>query len=105
MSTVLEDAAKLATDQTLFGPLTAAIVRYAMEVIDEDPETEDHGQRLVLAYQVLHSPEQYVSRFAWAVSTNPTIVAKWGDDDFEGAFNDLQYVVNTIWSPVAGAGL
>ncbi len=105
MPTVLEEAAALASDNRLRGPLTAALVRCAIGVIEEDPETEDHGPRLTLAYQVLRNPQDYVDRFAWAVSSNPTLVGKWGDEDFEGAFNDLQYVVNTVWPAVSGAGL
>lgn len=100
--TALEDAAALATDSRLIGPLTAAIVRAAVDILAEDVEAPNHGERASLARQLVQEPGAYQERFAWAVSTNPAVVGDWAAGNLDAAFDSLQYVVDTVWDHIAG---
>jgi hypothetical protein len=102
MTTTLEDAAAFATDPEVKGPLTASIETAAVSISNEDPLTARHNERAALAYQVLKNPQFMVEQFAWAVSTNATVVAKWTSGDKEGAINDFGFVVATVWDALAG---
>ncbi len=97
----LQDAAEMAQDDRLRGPVQAAIITAALNIINEDPTVEDHQHRYYLAQRVLREPQGYVDRFCWAVSTNSTIRGKWSDDDIDGALGDLQYVVDSVWDAFA----
>lgn len=97
----LQDSAEMAQDQRLRGPVQAAIITAGLNIINEDPATEDHVYRYALAQRVLREPQGYVERFAWAVSTNPTILSKWAGDDVDGALGDLQYVTDSVWDAFA----
>ncbi len=97
----LQDAADMAQDPRLFAPLTAGVVKAAVNVINEDEETENHEPRVNLARRVLMEPELHARRFQWAVPTNATVLAKWAADDIEGALGDLQFVVNSLWDAFA----
>ncbi len=97
----LRDAAEMAQDGRLRGPLQAAIITASINIINEDPNAEDHEHRVILAQRVLREPNAFVERFAWAVATNATIRGKWADEDYDGAYGDLQYVVDSVWNAFA----
>jgi hypothetical protein len=44
----------------------------------------------------------FVSAFAWAIATNPAVTTKWANEDYDEAFDDLPYVISTVWDAVAG---
>ncbi len=97
----LRDAAEMAQDSQLRGPVQAAIITAALNIINEDPNAEDHQHRYILAQRVLREPQGFVERFSWAVATNSTIRGKWADDDIDGALGDLQFVVDSVWDAFA----
>lgn len=97
----LQDAADMAQDGRLRGPVQAGIITAALNIINEDPNVEDHWHRHVLAQRVLREPHAYVDRFMWAVSTNSTVRGKWVDDDIDGALGDLQFVIDSVWDAFA----
>ncbi len=98
----LEKAHHFATDPRLVGPLTAALTRAAVNIANEDPATDNHVERARQAIEIIENPNVYVQRFAWAVSTNETVVNAWADGDREQAFSDLQYVTDSVFNAVAG---
>ncbi len=102
MSNALSDAAAYAQDGALVGPLTAAIERAAIAIVNEDPNTDGHELRKTLARAIVQDPARYVTTFAWATSTNSTVVGKWSAGDIDGALGDLDYVIATVWNAVAG---
>jgi len=96
-------AAFFARDPAVRAPLTAAITATAIMVANEDPSTPLHEPRVELAHRVLVHPASMVDQFAWAISTNPTVVDKWAAGDNEGAIGDFSYVITTIWDALAEA--
>ncbi len=98
----LEKAHHFATDPRLVGPLTAALTRAAVNIANEDPTTDHHAERARMAIEIIENPNLYVQRFAWAVSTNETVVNAWADGDRDQAFSDLQFVTNGVFNAVAG---
>jgi hypothetical protein len=99
----LNESAAYATDNDLVLPLTAAIVQAAISITYEDADTPSHGERKALAGRVLTNPGGMVAAFAWATSSNPTVVDKWTAGDQAGALGDMSYVLGTVWDAVAGA--
>lgn len=99
----LSDAATFATDPDLQPVLAAAMARSAVEIYNEDPDTEGHDARKRMASAVLANPPGLVATFAWALSTNATVVGKWINGDQTGAEGDFAFVLGSIWDAVAGA--
>lgn len=99
----LADAAAFARDDEVHDPLTAAVVAAAIAIMYEDGATPHHGERTALATQVLRNPSSITDAFAWALSTNTTVVDKWNNGDHAGAISDFPYVISTVWDAIAGA--
>ncbi len=95
----LADAAEFAQDPALHGPLTVAVATAAVNIMNEDPNTNHHATRVALARHILGNPGAYADRFRYVVATNPTIVAH---PDIESALGDLQYVVDSVYNAMAG---
>lgn len=100
--TLLENAANFANDGAILGPITAAITRAAVSILNEDPTTAHHTERANLAAAVMGEPSGYAYRFAWAVSTNDVVANNHAAGNMEAVFGDIQFVVSTIWDSVAG---
>ncbi len=98
----LEKAHHFAVDPRIVGPLTAALTRAAIDIAAEDPATAHHVERARTAVAIIENPNTWVQRFAWAVSTNTTVVDAWASGNHEQAFSDLQYVTNGVFNAVAG---
>lgn len=97
----LTDSANFAQDIKARGVIIAAYTQAAVSITFEDETLPNHAERLELAHQVLTSPPMLQEPFAWAVSTNQTVVDKWAAGDYESAAGDLPYVISTIWDAVA----
>lgn len=98
----LTDAANFAGDLTVRPPLIAGMVQAAVNIMAESGTTADHTQRVALAIQIMRSPNALVDPFAWAVSTNPTVVDEWTTGNRAGAINDFAYAIASVWNAVAG---
>jgi hypothetical protein len=99
----LAERARFATDDDLRTALTAAVYGAAVNVMSEPGDTPDHLQRADLARRVLTGfPTEYIDRFAWAASTNATVVDQWITNDRAGAYSSLDFVISTVWNAVAG---
>lgn len=78
MSTRL-DQFKLATHPDTVAIVTASLMGAREDIVNEDPETPNHENRIVLANTVLFEVGQLdqptIRTFAWLVARNPTILA------------------------------
>lgn len=99
----LQDCANFAQDPSLQGPLLAAIASAAVQIMSEAGTTQFHDQRVALATTALRSPMSVVDSFAWAVSTNTTIVDEWEQNNRTQAYSDIPFGVSSVWNAVAGA--
>ena len=76
-----------------------AISNAAYNVLNEDPGTANHANRIVWANNALDNPERMMSLEMSLVVQNPTIQAE-GDN---AADSDIQFVVNGLVDPYANA--
>lgn len=98
----LQQAADFAADPRLREPMTAAVVRAAVDIMAEQAATEGHELRVALAHYILLNPAGAWERFAWPLSTNATVVATWATGNIDGAVNDFPFAVASLWDAVAG---
>lgn len=104
--TALDDAATFAADPALIPPLTAALVQAAVSIGNEDPTTHGHLRRANLAYTILNTPTGPVGQaFAWAMSTNSTVVSEWTAGNYASAQGDFAFVIASVWDAIAGTSL
>lgn len=82
-------------------PLRAAVATAAVQIINEDPTTALHAERVALAKRCLRDPGSITDTFAWVVTTNQTVVDKWAAGDVAGAWGDVPFVISTIWDALA----
>ena len=74
-----------------------AVVTAAGQIINEDPSTPDHANRIVWANWAIPNSSVAWQPFAWPVANNPSIVAKVTEDPSGGTVpdTDVQFVVNS----------
>ena len=77
---------------------TAAIAKAATDVLNEDPGTANHANRLVWAGSALDNATAMAERMMWGVLSNATIQAN-GESSTD---NDIQFVVNSLIDSYAG---
>ena len=90
-----QEQVNLAMTPAFIARVQAAMVKSAIAVSSENPETPAHVTRVQWATQVLRDPMHYATRMAFGVAANPTITAESGD-------NDIEFTVNSVWNAYAG---
>jgi len=100
-----DERAMWAGNTTLLARVLMAIVRAAIDVTNEDPNADNHNARIILANNVLRSPEAYARLIVYGILNNANVGTGTSDpiqnnDDGDGA---LQYVTNQLWDSYAGA--
>jgi hypothetical protein len=99
MATYL-DIYNLQYTETLLRQRTqVAISHAANDVINEDPATANHANRIVWANEVLANPERMMNLEMSLVVQNPTIETEGNN----ATDNDIQFVVNGLVNPYANA--
>jgi len=88
--TDIYDAAVVA-DSTLRKKITVAVQKAATDIVNEDPQTAQHSQRLAWARAVLRDPVVWSGKVVWVILQNPTIAAA----PASATDNDVQFVVNS----------
>ena len=73
MALTLKDQIALARDPRFLDQVQQALVVVAGTISAEVNATPNHDNRARLSNQVKNSPEQYVTRFAYGVATDPAI--------------------------------
>lgn len=71
------------------------MVKSAIAVSNEKPDTPGYATRVQWATQVLRDPAHYAARMAYGVAANPSIAVVSTD-------NDIEFTVNSIWNAYAG---
>ena len=85
----------LAMMPTFVARVQAAMVKSAIAVSSEDPETPAYVTRVQWATQVLRDPAHYATRMAFGVAANPVITAESSDDAIE-------FTISSVWNAYAG---
>jgi hypothetical protein len=91
-------------DHVLRKQVAVAMHDTAVDVINEDPETENHANRLVWARRTTQDnagPVSMAERWIWKVLENATIQS----DPTGATDNDVQFVVNSIVNLMANTGV
>lgn len=97
MAATLEDIFLLARRTSFVERIQAAVAKAAVAVAAETPDLSERSRlRRALSVKVLENSEEYASRFALAVATNPVITQASTD-------SDVEFTVNSMWDAIAGA--
>jgi hypothetical protein len=94
-----------ATDEAhvLRKQVAVALHKAAKDVVNESPETGNHGNRLAWARKVtqgVNAPVSESERWIWAVLENATIQAS----PATATDSDVQFVVNSLVNTMANRG-
>ena len=73
------------------GQASFALTKAAKDVLNEDPGTTYHSQRVKWADDVLASPESMLEKMKWAILQNATLQGNIPNN----TDNDIQFVVNS----------
>jgi hypothetical protein len=87
----LAEIANLAQDESFISRIAAAIGKAATDVINEDPGTTNHANRLLWAKAAMADIDGLASEYAWTIVQNATIQTS----GVEATDNDIQFVVNS----------
>lgn len=98
------DNVTAASDSTFVNVVRAAMFKYALEVVAEDPTTAQHDNRVTLAGKVLASPDGYVQQFALACAVIGGVIMAnirpMTDDQIDAA---VDQGVAGVWNAFLGA--
>ena len=72
--------------------VAVALVKAAVDVMNESPATEDHAQRMAWARRVVADPLGWAAKTIWKVLENATIQAA----PLAATDSDVQFVVNSF---------
>ena len=74
-----------------------AVVTAAGQIVNEDPSTPDHANRVAWANWATHNSSVAWQSFAWPVANNPSIVAAVTADPSGQSVpdSDVQFVINS----------
>lgn len=105
---------QLANDSRARSVVEAAMMNAALQVMNESPDTPNHGNRKALAV-TMYTPDSgnrslYIEMMAWRVAMNPTIQGKVVDAN--GGVNsgnlddsDVDFVVAEHWNTISNSDL
>ena len=96
MATYQEVFALRYNNEVLRRQTAVAVAKAAFDVLNEDPLTANHANRVNWAKFALKSTADMVERMMWGVVSNSTIQAQSGGTD-----SDIQFVVNSLIPSVA----
>src|SRR5512139_1017125 len=92
MATYMEIHTLRHSSLTLRARTSVACVKAAQDILNEDPGTANHAQRVLWANQALSDATAMAEKMLWGVVGNSTIQTS-GDAATD---NDLQFVVNGL---------
>lgn len=82
----------LSGSSNLRSRLAAACAKAAQDILNEDPQTENHSLRIKWAADALLNPNQMADRMMWGLLGNASIQSA-GEASSD---NDIQYVCNGL---------
>ena len=83
--------AAVVVDSPLRKRIAVALHKAATDIAAEDPQTQDHSQRLAWARRVFADPVGWADKCVWLVLQNPVIAAV----PDTAPDNDVQFDVNS----------
>lgn len=83
---------------TLKNRVASAIAKAAQDVLNEDPGTTNHANRVIWANSALLDARSVAERMMWGVVGNATIQTS-GEASTD---NDIQFVINGLIDTFAG---
>ena len=99
MATLLELYSLYQPNGDLYARFEAAFVSAAWDVINEDPGTTNHTNRIALAKQILLEPAVFTKKYYRLFMSNATIQTNMDTS----TDNDVQSVVNSFLDQIANA--
>lgn len=91
------DQFALAVDSEFRQRTLILMVKVALQVQAEDPQTANHAERSALAYRCLYDPDGMARLFALAVAANPAVLPGAPD-------GDIEFSVSAVWDAFALGG-
>ena len=92
-------AAATVSDHVLRKQVAVALVKAAVDIVNESAATEDHSQRMAWARRVVSDPLGWAEKAIWKVLENATIQAA----PSEATDSDVQFVVNSLVNTLSKA--
>ena len=86
-------------DHVLRKQTAVALHKAAVDVMNEDPATAEHSQRMAWARRVLDDPEGWAAKVIWKVMENAAIQAA----PTTSSDGDVQFVVNSMVNLISKA--
>ena len=105
MAVTLLDRADIAAAPNFVKRVQEGSIQVAGEVLEEDPETTNHDQRVKLAHQVLATPTLWPATMAQRIVLNENVGdtnnPNRADAETEEGDGALLYVLRQIWNDYA----
>jgi len=79
----------LHSEGALWQSAAVAAMKSAVNIKNENPETQRHTERMQWAYDVLANPDNWVTAHRWDILQNPTIAA----NGHSSSDSDIEFVV------------
>ena len=92
-------SAATVADHILRKQTAVALHKAAVDVMNEDPATAEHSQRMAWARRVLADPEGWAAKVIWKVLENATIQAA----PTTTTDGDVQFMVNSLVNSISKA--
>jgi len=87
----LIDVYNLAANASFKNRISAAVAKASYDILNEDPATEYHAERVVWAKASMKDPTTITDQMVWTVVQNASIqITRLDSSD-----NDIQFVVNS----------
>lgn len=87
----LLDVYNLKSNAEFKARIAAAVASAANDILNEDPGTTNHAERVVWAKAAMKDAEGSAEQMLWSVVQNPTIQT----NGLASSDNDIQFVVNS----------
>ena len=99
------EAARVADQATWQDRVEYYRLAAALDVVAEDPVTQNHLERVVYAQKIIAGSNN-ISGYSLAVATNATVLASiseaTGEPDWGVSDNDMEFTVNSLFNAFAG---
>lgn len=87
----LIDVYNLAANASFKNRIAAAVAKASYDILNEDPGTASHAERVVWAKASMKDPTTVTDQMVWTVVQNATIQSS----GLDSTDNDIQFVVNS----------
>lgn len=102
----LRERFEAAQDQSYFPRVRQALAITAAQVANEDPNTDNHDNRVRYAREVYRNPDLHIGYWMFGLTGAPTFGTGTDDpaDDSVEGDNALLWTMSSLWNGYAGTG-